>query len=183
MAKFFVKFFRVIRNQKVMKYVPEGSSVLDIGCGDDFYLLSGLQRKIKSGMGVDIAVKNAKSDNIIIKKIRIGQKLPFKDASFDVVTMIAFIEHLEKPEKVLTDCRRVLRKGGVIIITTPMARAKPFWEFLVNLGLTEEKNTEDHKQYFSQEKVEKLLKTNGFDITVSKKFELGMNYIAVGRKK
>lgn len=183
MAKFFVKFFRVIRNKKVMKHVPNGADMLDIGCGDDFYLLTSLQRKIKTGVGVDIAVKDTKSGNITIKKVRIGQKLPFKDMSFNVVTMIAFIEHLERPEKVLADCRRVLRKNGLIIITTPMGRAKPFWELLVNLHLTEEKTTEDHKQYFSQDGVEKLLKKSGFDVIVSKKFELGMNYIAVGRKK
>ncbi|HLD39435.1 MAG TPA: class I SAM-dependent methyltransferase [archaeon] len=182
MSKFFVKFFRVIRNKKVMKYVPNGTDVLDVGCGDDFYLLSSLRRKIKNGTGVDIAVKNTKIGNITIKKIRIGQRLPFRDASFNVVTMIAFVEHLDNPEKVLVDCRRVLRKDGIVIITTPMARAKPFWELLVKLGRTEEKTIEDHKQYFSQEKIEKLFKKTGFDVIVSRKFELGMNYIAVGRK-
>ena len=183
MAKFFVKFFRVIRNKKVMKYVPSSTDILDIGCGDDFYLLSSLKDKIKNGIGVDIAVKNMKSGNITIKKIRIGQKLPFRDMSFDVTTMIAFIEHLDKPEKVLADCRRVLRKHGIIIITTPMARARPFWELLVKLGLTEEKTSEGHKQYFSPVTVERLLRKCGFEVMISKKFELGMNYIAVGRKK
>jgi len=183
MAKFFVKLFRVIRNKKVMKYVPNGADVLDIGCGDDFYLLNNLKSKIKNGTGVDIAVKNMTTGNITIKKIRIDQKLPFKDASFSVVTMIAFIEHLNKPEKVLADCSRVLRKNGTIIITTPMAQAKPFWELLVNFGFTEEKTTEDHKQYFSPTMVESLLRKRGFEVVVSKKFELGMNYIAVGRKK
>src|SRR3989338_4499398 len=168
-TKFFVKFFRVIRNKKVAEYVPAGATMLDMGCGSDYYLLR--------------SVKDRKDGNITIRRTRIDEKLPFKSGMFDVATMIAFIEHLEKPEKVLSEVRRVLKKDGTIIITTPMGRAKPFWETLVKLGLTEEKTTEDHKHYFTTKEIEKLLGKNGFSITVSENFEAGMNYIAVGRKR
>jgi len=182
-TKFFVKFFRVIRNKKVAEYVPSGATMLDIGCGSDYYLLREVSRKIRNGIGIDIAVRNRKENNITIRKAKISEKLLFKSGTFDVATMIAFIEHLDKPEKMISEVRRVLKKGGIIIITTPMGRAKPFWELLVNLGLTEEKTTEDHKQYFSPERIEGLLVKNGFDIDVSENFEFGMNYIAVGKKK
>ena len=182
MTKFFVKVFRVIRNKKVMKYIPNSSKVLDVGCGRDFYLLDTMKKRIKYGVGVDMAVKNTKIDNITIKKINVFDKLNFTSSSFDVATMIAFIEHIDKPEKILRECNRVLNKGGIIIITTPMSRAKPFWELLVNLGFTEEKTTEDHKHYFSPAEIESLLKKTGFKVTTSKKFEFGMNYIAVGKK-
>ncbi len=182
MTKIFVKIFRVIRNKKVMNYIPKNSEVLDVGCGRDFYLLDEVKDKIKSGVGIDIAVKNLKKDNITIKKTLIFDKLPFRPGSFDVVTMIAFIEHIDKPVKILYECNRVLRKSGIIIITTPMSRAKPFWELLVNFGFTEEKTTKDHKRYFTLEEIEKLLKSTGFRILISKKFEFGMNYIAVGKK-
>ena len=182
-TKFFVKFFRVIRNKKVAEYVPSGAAMLDVGCGSDYYLLRAVKDKIKSGIGIDIAVNDRKDGNITIRRARVDEKLPFKSGTFDVATMIAFIEHLEKPEKVLTEVRRVLKKNGTIIITTPMGRAKPFWETLVKLGLTEEKTTEDHKHYFTPKEIEKLLGKNGFSITVSENFEAGMNYIAVGRKR
>lgn len=183
MAKFFVKFFRVIRNRKVLNYIPKGSYLLDVGCGSDFYLLESAKSVIKKGVGIDIAVRNMKKSNITIKRMSISEKLPFKDAAFDVVTMIAFIEHTDKPGQVLAECKRVLKKGGRIIITTPMEKAKPFWEMLVNLGFTEEKTTKDHKHYFTQAEIEKLLKRNEFKILVSDNFEAGMNYIAVGEKK
>lgn len=182
-VKFFVKFFRVIRNKRVAEHVPQGATMLDIGCGSDYYLLKEVKDKIKSGVGMDIVVKNRRHGNITIRKTKIDEKLPFKPNSFDVATMIAFIEHLDKPEKVLAEVRRVLKKDGKIIITTPMGRAKPFWETLVKLGLTEEKTTEDHKHYFTPKEIEGLLKRNGFAVDVSENFELGMNYIAVGRKK
>src|SRR3989338_58509 len=179
--KFFVKFFRVIRNKKVAKYVPDGSRMLDVGCGTDFFLLDSVAGKIKTVIGVDIAVRNMKKGNITIRKMKLHDKLPFKGNSFDVVTMIAFIEHLDKPKEMLAECRRVLRKGGSVIITTPMGRAKPFWEALVKMGLTEEKTTEDHKHYFTPVEIENLLAKNGFNIIVSENFEAGMNYIAVGQ--
>ena len=182
MAKFFVWFFRVVRNKKVMNHVPRGSTVLDIGCGSDFYLLRGIKDKIKSGVGLDLAVKNYSDDKLIIKKSRLHYQLSFKSGSFSAVTMIAFIEHITEPGKMLKECNRVLKKNGIVVITTPMARARLFWETLVNLGLTEEKSTKEHVHYFSPEEIEKLLKSAGFKVTVSKKFEFGMNYIAVGKK-
>lgn len=182
MPKFFVWFFRVLRNKKVAKHVPDNSVLLDVGCGSDYYLLRSVRDRIKKGVGLDIAVRNYSDGKLTIKKARLGGKLPFKSSSFGAVTMIAFIEHIDRPEQMLRECNRVLRKGGSIIITTPMQGAKPFWEMLVKLGLTEEKSTEEHKHYFSPEEIEGLLKKTGFKVSVSGKFELGMNYIAVGRK-
>ena len=181
-TKFFVKFYRVIRNRKVAEYIPSGATMLDVGCGSDHYLLDSVSHKIKSGSGIDVAVRNSKNGNVTIRKIRVNEKRPFKSATFDVVTMIAFIEHLDNPEEVLLEAKRVLKKGGRIIITTPMGRAKPFWETLVKLGLTEEKTTEDHKHYFTPQEIERMLKKNGFRMSVSENFEAGMNYIAVGAK-
>lgn len=183
MAKFFVRFFRVLRNKKVMNYIADGSGLLDIGCGSDFYLLRQVKNKIKSGVGLDIAAKNYSDEKLTIKKAKLGGRLLFQNGSFDTVTMIAFIEHIDKPKKMLAECNRVLKKGGCVIITTPMSRAKIFWEILVNLGLTEEKSTEEHKHYFLPKEIEGLLKKSGFKVVVSKKFQFGMNYIAVGKKK
>ncbi len=182
MTKFFVWFFRVIRNKKVMKHIRDNSELLDLGCGGDFYLLRQVKNRIMSGTGIDTAVKNYSSDRITIKNLKLAGKLPFKSKSFDTITMIAFIEHIKNPGKILKECNRVLKNKGIIIITTPLSKARPFWEMLVNLGLTEEKNTKEHVHYFSPEEVESLLRDAGFRIKVSKKFEFGMNYIAVGEK-
>lgn len=182
MAKFFVWLFRVLRNKKVAKYIPDNSVMLDIGCGSDFYLLNKVKRRIKHGTGLDIAVRNYSDGKLTIRKARLGGRLPCKSGSFDVVTMIAFIEHIDKPESMLRECNRALKKGGPIVITTPMQRARVFWETLVKLGLTEEKSTKEHKHYFTPEEIERLLKRTGFRVAVSRKFQFGMNYIAVGKK-
>jgi SAM-dependent methyltransferase len=48
-------------------------------------------------------------------------RLPFADESFDVITMVETLEHifLEDRPAALADCRRVLRPGGAIVLSTP----------------------------------------------------------------
>jgi len=46
-------------------------------------------------------------------------ELPFPDTSFDLVVSCEVIEHLDKPEKMLSEIKRVLKLGGKVILTTP----------------------------------------------------------------
>ncbi len=45
-------------------------------------------------------------------------KIPLKSASFDLVTMFMVLEHLNEPLRALIECNRVLKKDGVLAITT-----------------------------------------------------------------
>ena len=45
--------------------------------------------------------------------------LPFGDGSFDTVVMFQTLEHIPEPARALSEAHRVLRPGGVIVITTP----------------------------------------------------------------
>lgn len=47
-----------------------------------------------------------------------AQALPFKDRRFDVVLLLEAIYYLERPPDFLTECRRVLRPGGIVVICT-----------------------------------------------------------------
>ena len=52
-------------------------------------------------------------------KIEIGQKLPFDDASFDVIVSENTFEHIEDAQFVASELNRVLRPGGYICARTP----------------------------------------------------------------
>ncbi len=173
---------RNIRNKKILKYIPLSSLVLDLGCGKTNYLLLSIKNKIKKGHGVDINIKNERVGNIETTNLSVYEKLPFKNNMFDVVSMIAFIEHIDKPDKIVRECNRVLTKGGRLIITTPTRRAKPLWEALVKMGLTDEPGIESHKHYFNLDELSSILKNNGFKVLESKRFEFGMNSFIVGEK-
>lgn len=58
--------------------------------------------------------------------------LPFRDASFDAVLSMEGIEHFENQAAFLRECRRVLRPGGALVLSTPnpinlASRAAAFW--------------------------------------------------------
>jgi len=181
MAKFFVSFFRNIRNKKVAKII-DGGKVLDIGCGNDYFLLKRVKNKIEKGYGIDEKVQSVKEGNIITTRSSVKGKLPFDSGEFDYVTMVAFIEHITKPDDIMKECNRVLKKGGKIIITTPMGRARKIWETMVKLGLTDEESVKNHEHYFSPEELRLLLERNNFKVIEEEKFELGMNFLIIGKK-
>jgi ubiquinone/menaquinone biosynthesis C-methylase UbiE len=55
-----------------------------------------------------------------------GERLPFKDATFDVLYSSNALEHVEDPEKVLREALRVLRPGGILHFEIPNFLS--YWE-------------------------------------------------------
>lgn len=85
-----------------------------------------------------------------------NQPLPFADESFDLVWCSEVIEHLLVPERSLAELRRVTRRGGTLVLTTPNSYA---WLFraLALVGLTPERiQRSDHLHFFDAEDVRRL---------------------------
>ena len=101
----------------IANLVPEGSRVLDLGCGDGA-LLDLLQRERGcSGYGVEIADGNllacvARGVNVIQLNLDEGLAM-FDDRSFDVVLQIDTLQHLRNTEVMLRETARVGRIGIV----------------------------------------------------------------------
>ncbi|HEY0656893.1 MAG TPA: methyltransferase domain-containing protein [Pyrinomonadaceae bacterium] len=107
-----------------LQYV-ENKSVLDIACGTG-YGLGFLKTKAKSVTGVDIdieAVREAKKECDEKASVLIGDalRLPFADERFDVITSFETLEHLRERMMFLSELKRVLKQGGVLILSTPNA--------------------------------------------------------------
>lgn len=99
--------------------------ILDIGCGDgvyEGYIESKLRNKVWL-CGVDISTEQLKkSEKIfdVLKEVDVdNQKLPFKDSYFDLIICSEVMEHLFFPQNVISEAARLLRKGGLFIITVP----------------------------------------------------------------
>ncbi|MBU0880753.1 MAG: methyltransferase domain-containing protein [Candidatus Omnitrophica bacterium] len=84
--------------------------LLDIGCGDKPY--EDLFRPfVKSHVGADSCDEaDVKMDAHSIK---------FAAEAFDTVLATSVIEHCEEPAKVISEMRRVLKKGGHLVLTVP----------------------------------------------------------------
>jgi SAM-dependent methyltransferase len=56
-----------------------------------------------------------------------GEKLPFKDNTFDYVIFFDYLEHIEKPQKSMNEMQRVLKKGGYIYFICPAEAQGIYW--------------------------------------------------------
>ena len=107
-----------------------GKRILDIGCSQGIVCLL-LAREGFNCVGIDYektaieyALEELKKEEDIVRKrveFKIGDAvhLSFEDDSFDTVILGEIIEHLNHPEKVLKEAKRVLKDGGMAIITVP----------------------------------------------------------------
>jgi 2-polyprenyl-3-methyl-5-hydroxy-6-metoxy-1,4-benzoquinol methylase len=105
-------------------------AVLDIPCG------AGAFTRRMLSQGREVAA--ADCENILLlsdqefHQVDMNERLPFADGAFDAVVCIDGIEHIERPFDFISECHRVLRAGGVFIISTPNLMAlRSRWRWLL----------------------------------------------------
>ena len=92
------------------RYVPRGSKILDVGCGDKPYY--PLFAEAGEYVGADV-VDGPKVDVVCPL-----EALAFEDASFDTVLCSQVLEHVREPVTSLREIGRVLRPSGVLLAST-----------------------------------------------------------------
>lgn len=127
-----------------------GRRALDLGARD------GRQTRWLTRRGYEVVSVDVEPGFTQCLEIDANQPLPFPDESFDLVWSSEVIEHLEQPQRVLAELRRVLRPGGDIILTTPNSYALLF-RFIALFGLTPQRiQRDDHIHFFDRADIEKL---------------------------
>lgn len=99
--------------------IKKDAALLDIGCGNGYFLDWLKQNGYTNIAGVDLA--NFLKDKAIRHygvDVNRGD-LPFPDASIDVITALQVLEHLENYFLILQEVKRALRPGGFFIISVP----------------------------------------------------------------
>jgi len=106
--------------EMIKPFLKEKLHVLDFGCGQGAFS----QRLVDLGIVVDAcdidtgqlkANVNRKIELDLNKGIPSG-RFPYK---YDLILALEIIEHLQNPWKYLEDCLKLLKKGGIIVLTTP----------------------------------------------------------------
>lgn len=96
---------------------------------------------ISAGVGVDVnrevvaAAQASLPPTITLSAIGKGGHLPFSDDSFDSISVLDVIEHINDQAAILKELRRVLKPGGIIVVTVPRKHIFSFldlgnWKFV-----------------------------------------------------
>lgn len=111
----------------------KGKKFLEVGCGLGYFSNSANKLGAKV-TGVDIGPSLVKINKKLTPKgqfrVASASNLPFKDRSFDVLLSTEVIEHVDNQQKALKEMIRVLKKGGILVITTPNRIFKPAFDLL-----------------------------------------------------
>ena len=102
-------------------------ALLDVGCGDGRFTADAARRA--TAVGVDVSRRALGHARALVPDARFvacgGAALPFRSESFDIVTLLDVVEHIpdEHERAAITEARRVLRRGGRLIVSTNTDRS------------------------------------------------------------
>lgn len=109
----------------IAKAFCAGARVLDAACGEGYgsYLMKRWGAQSVDGVDIDLAsIKRArelfKEDNLNFVQQDV-QQLPFEDNVFDLVVSLETMEHVDDAEAFLKEIKRVLKPGGIVILSCP----------------------------------------------------------------
>lgn len=193
---FFEPFARLARFIFGSFYVPHFKPLVlvDMGCGPrirffHFARRTGIQ--LRKYIGIDslleenVVYRFKNTPGVILKRKNVTKTIDVPTNSVDCVVALAYLEHIHNPREIIQEMIRITRPGGVIVITTPSDKAKPFLEFFsYTLRLISRREIEEHKQYFTKETLFALIPAKTMPtITVTHHyFELFLNNLFIIKK-
>ncbi|MDQ6787087.1 MAG: class I SAM-dependent methyltransferase, partial [Acidobacteriota bacterium] len=128
--------------------------ILDVGCGTGGNL--EMLGKFGAAEGVDVsddALEFCRSKGLTVHK-GLAESLPFADESFDVVTALDVVEHLDDDIAGLEEMRRVLKAGGRTLIFVPA--------FMWLWGVQDD--VSNHRISYTKKQITGRLEKAGFEI-------------------
>lgn len=127
--------------KKIIELIPDGSYVLDVGCGPGILCRSlKLKKPQTKVVGLDFSDYVINRNKTIDKKLGIRyihhdirKPFPFSK-KFDAIIMTEVLEHLKKPEQVLSNLLECLKLGGIFILSCPHDNDAEHWMKKYHVG-------------------------------------------------
>jgi SAM-dependent methyltransferase len=164
---------------------------LDVGCGPENRFI---RKWHNDGLGIDVFGYSGLEQTQIVEDMT---QLPFDDAAFDTVTLIAALNHIEEHLRApqLAEINRVLRPGGRVVLTMGAAAAELVVHKLVHVyharlgtgheDMDGERGMCEHESFsVSPAEIQSLLNDAGFPTVHRTRFasQWGLNSVYVGVK-
>lgn len=146
----------VVKAGMIKKYLRPKSRILILGCGPCF------EGKVLKDDGhyvvaVDIADRYSKMNKANFDefhKADVSKRLDFKSVSFDAVIAFELIEHLAFVDSFISECHRVLKRKGLLILSTP---SQSYWKDRIKLLLGKDILSDNHPRTFTPRTLEAKL--------------------------
>lgn len=160
--------------------------ILDIGCGSFPYFLS--HTSFKEKFAIDQLPPAQAPEEIQWHTLDLNREphIPFEDAYFSVISMLAVAEHLNPNSLVelLAEAYRTLQPGGRVVITTPAAWSDGLLKLMARLGLVSAEEIDEHVFAYTLPLLGWYFGRAGFEMQKVRfgYFELGLNMWALAQR-
>ena len=137
------------------------NKMLDVGCGPGLFLIEAKKRgwEVYGTEFTDKQLAYLKDKGINTLKGKLTNN-SFEDGLFDVIISSEVIEHINNPVEEMQQFHRLLRKGGVVYITTPNFNALERYLLKGDYEIIE---YPEHLSYYTPTTINLLLTNNGFE--------------------
>jgi SAM-dependent methyltransferase len=145
---------RLVLNELTRYAGTRAGRILDLGCG------TGGMLPHLTTLGDALGLDSADEAALACRRRGVpfvkgwGSQLPFRDAAFDAVTALDVIEHVPDDAGLLREIRRVLRPGGLLLVTVPA------YQFL----WSQHDVFNHHQRRYRRSQLGRLLRRTGYEI-------------------
>jgi 2-polyprenyl-3-methyl-5-hydroxy-6-metoxy-1,4-benzoquinol methylase len=131
-----------------------------VGCGIGYFLEEAKKRgwEVYGTEFTDEAIEICEAKGINMQKGVLSPE-DFDPNSFDVITSFEVLEHINNPQEEITNFHKILRKGGLVYLTTPNFNS------LLRYRLKSAYNVityPEHLSYYTKRTIHRLFKNKGF---------------------
>jgi len=114
-----VGYFYAMYRAEVLARVQgiRGRDILEVGCGEGMMFDGTATAPVQMDVSLTRVGRAARKCRLLL--CADGYQLPFASQRFDVVLLIAVLEHTREPWRMLSEARRVLKSGGRAIMVVP----------------------------------------------------------------
>ena len=180
---------RAHQANKLIPLILRTGRILDIGCGSYPYFLAHTafaekfaidQLPLSSHTASALKIESFTLD------LEVKPQLPFEDYFFESVTLLAVVEHLDPSLMAILfkEVYRVLKPGGMVILTTPAAWSDGLLKFMANINLVSAEEIQEHAYAYTLPLLGWYFGQAGFEMKKVKfgYFEFMLNLWATAQK-
>ena len=169
-VEWLVEGMRRWRIHRISHFVCKGRA-LDIGCGSGRFL------RVLRHSGWEVAGLELNDDTATAARTVHGLAVEasmevFEDKSFDLITITHVLEHIRDPQRMLAECARLLKPGGVIAVAVPNIES---WQARLTRESWFHLDLPRHLWHFSEKWLSKELAVHGFEQIGVRRLDMAHN--------